>query len=163
MLAALDSGDEARFIFCDISKAFDRVWIQGLLHKLQRAGVTGLILQWFQSYLQDRTQSVVVNGSKSPPLPIKAGVPQGSVLGPLLFVLYINDIVDCIHSNARLYADDTCIFLRYDDPDTAAYQLEQDLEAIPKWAQDWYVTFFFVVVVVNIIMVFVINLQCMLH
>ena len=141
MVEALDKGLDARFIFCDISKAFDRVWFDGLIYKLEKAGVKGKVLDWFNSYLHGRTQSVVINGSKSKPLPITAGVPQGSVLGPLLFVLFINDITESIQSNTRLYADDTCIFLDYEDPDLAAYQLETDLENISNWARRWFVTF----------------------
>ena len=84
---------------------------------------------------------MVINGEKSSNLLLQAGVPQGSVLGPLLFVLYINDITEEIHSNARLYADDTCIFSNHKDPDTAAYDQEQELDRISQWAQNWLVTF----------------------
>ena len=104
---ALDSGKEVRAVFCDISKAFDRVWHAGLLDKIQAAGVTGNVHTWFADYLSDRKQRVVLPGAVSDWTDIRAGVPQGSILGPLLFLLYINDIVQDIGSNIRLFADDT--------------------------------------------------------
>ena len=117
---ALDSGKEVRAVFCDISKAFDRVWHAGLLLKLQAAGVTGKVLAWFKSYLSDRRQRVVIPGGTSDWTSIYAGVPQGSILGPLLFLVYINDIVVDIGSHIRLFADDTSLYINVDDPVTAA-------------------------------------------
>ena len=99
---ALDAGKEVRTVFCDISKAFDRVWHEGLIYKLKAAGVSGDVLRWFQSYLLGRRQRVVLPGSFSEWVYIKAGVPQGSILGPLLFLLYTNDIVKNNGSNIRL-------------------------------------------------------------
>ena len=81
-------------VFCDISKAFDRVWHKGLLYILERYDIKGYILMWIKSYLHSRKQRVFVNGVLSNNLPINAGVPQGSVLGLLLFLSYINDITD---------------------------------------------------------------------
>ena len=82
---ALDEGKEVRAIFCDISKAFDRVWHKGLLYKLSSVGISGSLLQWFTDYLNNRKQRVVLPGTASGWTSIKAGVPQGSILGPLLF------------------------------------------------------------------------------
>ena len=138
---ALDSGKEIRVVFCDISKAFDRVWHSGLIHKLKAAGVTGNLLQWFTSYLENRKQRVVLSGVKSIWNYIKAGVPQGSILGPLLFLLYINDIVTEIRSNIRLFADDTSLYIIVDNPDAAAEILNTDLNKISKWAKSWLVKF----------------------
>ena len=138
---ALDAGKEVRAVFCDISKAFDRVWHTGLLYKLRAAGVTGNVLQWFKNYLSDRKQRVVLPGISSAWNFIKAGVPQGSILGPLLFLVYINDIVTDIGSNIRLFADDTSLYIVVDNPLVAAETLNADLEKISRWAATWLVTF----------------------
>ena len=74
-------------IFCDISKAFDRVWHRGLLHKLKNYGMNGNLLMWVEDYLNDRNQKVLINGKSSSQKPVSAGVPQGTVLGPLLFLI----------------------------------------------------------------------------
>ena len=138
---ALDAGKEVRAVFCDISKAFDRVWHSGLLHKLKAAGVTGEVLNWFKNYLTDRKQRVVLPNATSDWTVIRAGVPQGSILGPLLFLLYINDIVNDIGSNIRLFADDTSLFIIVDNPVTAAECLNSDLNKLSRWAATWLVTF----------------------
>ena len=104
---AVDSGKEVRVVFCDISKAFDRVWHDGLLFKLSSIGISGRLLYWFRNYLADRKQRVVINGCTSEFKLVEAGVPQGSILGPLLFLIYINDIVRELNCNVRLFADDT--------------------------------------------------------
>ena len=137
----LDDGKEVRAIFCDISKAFDRVWHRGLLYKLRRAGITGSLLSWFSHYLQDRKQRVVLPGASSNWSSVQAGVPQGSILGPLLFLLYINDIVEDIQSSIRLFADDTSLYIIVDDPLGAAITLNSDLSRIHRWASQWLVTF----------------------
>ena len=93
---ALDAGKEVRAVFCDISKAFDRVWHKGLIHKLEAAGVAGGALSWFTNYLSDRRQRVVLPGASSDWVYVRAGVSQGSILGPILFLVYINDIVEDI-------------------------------------------------------------------
>ena len=138
---ALDDGKEVRAIFCDISKAFDRVWHRGLLYKLRRAGITGSLLSWFSNYLQDRKQRVVLPGASSNWSTVQAGVPQGSILGPLLFLLYINDIVVDIQSSIRLFADDTSLYIIVDDPLGAAVTLNSDLSKIHRWASQWLVKF----------------------
>ena len=84
---ALDAGDGVRTVFCDIRKAFDHVWHVGLIYKLKAAGVSGDVVRWFQSYLSGRRQRVVLPGSFSEWVYIKAGVSQGSIVGPLLFLL----------------------------------------------------------------------------
>ena len=136
---ALDSGKEDRAVFCDISKAFHRVWHSGLLHKLHAAGVTGEALAWFKNYLSDRKQRVVLPRTSSDWTLIRAGVPQGSIFCPLLFLLYINDIVTDISSNIRLFADDTSLYIIVDNPTTAADCLSMDLNKISRWAATWLV------------------------
>ena len=117
------------------------MWHAGLLLKLKTAGVAGSVLTWFKSYLSDRRQRVVLPGVNSNWTFIRAAVPQGSILGPLLFLLYINDIVSEIGSNIRLFADDTSLFIVVDNPVTAAGQLNIDLQKISQWATTWLVSF----------------------
>ena len=138
---AIDSGKEVRAVFCDISKGFDRVWHAGLIYKLRAAGVTGEVLAWFKSFLSNRRQRVVLPGANSDWVFIRAGVPQGSILGPLLFLLYINDIVLDIKSNIRLFADDTSLFIIVENPFEAANIINNDLAKITRWAGMWLVSF----------------------
>ena len=130
-----------RAVFCDISKAFDRVWHRGLIHKLNAAGVTGEVLAWFTNYLADRKQRVVIPGTTSDSVYIQAGVPQGSILGPLLFLSYINDIVNDIGANIRLFADDTSLYIIVETPAAAAACLNTDLSKISRWSALWLVRF----------------------
>ena len=109
---AVDKGKEIRAVFCDINKAFDRVWHKGLLYKLRCMGCSNRVVKWFESYLSQRRQRVVINGQSSDRVHILAGVPQGSILGPLLFLIYINDIVKHIGcSSACLLTIQVCISL----------------------------------------------------
>ena len=109
IVKAMDEQKEVRFTFLDMSKAFDKVWHNGLLVKLQANGIKGRLLKWFQDYLSNRQQRVVCEGSQSELKPITAGVPQGSILGPLLFLIYINDLPQNISSKVRIFADDTTL------------------------------------------------------
>ena len=93
-------------VFLDFSKAFDTVPHKRLLLKLDHIGIRGKVLKWIQAFLCHRHQRVVINGVSSTWLPVTSGVPQGSVLGPLLFLLYINDLADNLNSDCRLFADD---------------------------------------------------------
>ena len=94
---------EVRAVFLDISKAFDKVWHAGLIFKLQQNGVSGKLLKFFESYLHNRKQRVMINGSYSDYANIESGVPQGSVLGPLLFLIFINDLENNIKSNVKFF------------------------------------------------------------
>ena len=138
---ALDDGKEIRVVFCDISKAFDRVWHKGLLWKLKSAGIRGPLLLWIENYLKNRRQRVVINNSYSGWEDIAAGVPQGSILGPLFFILYINDIVTEIESSIKLFADDTSLYIIVDDPASAAESINSDLHKIHSWSNQWLVKF----------------------
>ena len=138
---ALDAGKEIRVVFFDVSKAFDRVWHKGLLEKLKSIGIDGALLSWFSSYLSNRRQRVIIPGTFSDWTTIEAGVPQGSILGPLLFLLYINDIVTEIQSDIRLFADDTSLSIIVEHPDTANQALTSDIRKIQNWADKWLVTF----------------------
>ena len=104
-------------------------------------GICGPLLTWFVNYLSDRRQTVVIRGQKSDEGFIKAGVPQGSILGPLLFLIYINDITLVTESKMKLFADDTSIYVDFEDAEPATIQLNQDLKAIKEWANQWLVNF----------------------
>ena len=132
---------EVRAVFLDISKAFDKVWHEGLIFKLKQNGISGNLLNLFKSYLHNRRQRVVLNGSYSEYLCIESGVPQGSVLGPLLFLIYINDLESNIKSNIKFFADDTMLFSTVKDPALSATNLNHDLSLIQKWAHQWKMEF----------------------
>ena len=138
---SFDKGVNTQAIFFDVSKAFDKVWHRGLLHKLEAVGIRGSLLEWFTDYLSDRRQAVVIKGAKSHYVPVTAGVPQGSVLGPLLFLIYVNDIVVDIKSVMKLFADDTSMYLSLNNDDIRAEILGSDLEKVSTWATRWKVTF----------------------
>ena len=124
-----------------MSKAFDKVWHEGLIFKLKQNGVDGKFLALFKNYLSNRKQRVVVNGSESAWGAIKAGVPQGSVLGPLLFLVYINDLEDGIKSSVKFFADDTSLSSIVHDPQSSAADLNYDLGLISQWARQWKMCF----------------------
>ena len=107
---SLDGGPQARGVFLDISKAFDKVWHEGLLFKLKQNGISGNLLNVITNFLCQRKQRVVLNGQHSSWTNIEAGVPQGSILGPLFFLIYINDLSDGLTSNPKLFAGDTSLF-----------------------------------------------------
>jgi hypothetical protein len=98
-------------------------------------------LDWLENYLNDRKQRVVIDGQESPWLPVNAGVPQGSVLGPLMFLIYINDITSVVQSNIRLFADDTTLYVDVDDPTAASQALNGDLDGMSQWANQWLIQF----------------------
>ena len=132
---------EVRAVFLDISKAFDKVWHEGLIFKLKQNGISGNLLKFFVSYLQNRKQRVILNGSYSDFSPVESGVPQGSVLGPLLFLVYINDLEKNIKSNVKFFADDTMLYSIVKDPVQTANNLNHDLDIIRQWAYQWKMEF----------------------
>ena len=119
-------------VYLDISKAFDRVWHDGLVYKLKRCSVSGRLLSLVQSFLKDRKQRTVLNGQCSTWGDISAGVPQGSILGPLFFLVYINDLTRDLKCSVKLFADDTSLFTVVEDPNTAANDMNHDLELISQ-------------------------------
>ena len=138
---ALDDKHDACIVFLDVSKAFDKVWHKGLLFKLNQMGITGNALKWIESYLSDRFQRVVVNGCSSQWLYTNSGVPQGSILGPLFFLVYINDLVLNLECDVHLFADDTSLLDCFDDSAESNGKICRDLEKIERWSVLWKVTF----------------------
>ena len=133
---ALDQDKITGTIMIDLSKAFDSIDHQLLLEKLEAYGVAGKEKMWFREYLSGRKQQVSVNGVKSSWNEVKLGVPQGSILGPLLFTMFVNDLPDVLDScSVNLYADDTMIYYSHRDPQQVKEVLERELEAIMMWIQ----------------------------
>ena len=127
-------------IVMDFAKAFDKVPHKRLLHKLNHYGVRGTTNRWIASWLSDRTQTVVLDGTHSDSAPVISGVPQGSCLGPILFVLYINDLPNGISSNVRLFADD-CVLYRNIYSYQDHIELQTDLHKLGIWEQQWLMKF----------------------
>ena len=131
----------------DISKDFDRVWHSGLLHKLKSYGISGQIFGLISSFLINRQLRVVLDGKSSQEYPVNAGVPQGSILGPTLFLLYINDLPDDVICNIAIYADDTTLYSRCNQASDLwqqlelASKLESDLRDTVDWGRKWLVDF----------------------
>lgn len=137
---ALDNGYEIDCVYMDFQKAFDTVPHRRLLQKMQAYGISSQILRWTESFLSERSQFVMVNGENSSWKPVTSGIPQGSVLGPLLFVLFINDLPEIVESTAYLFADDTKVFniiTRAEDRP----KLQRDLDCIADWSDEWLLRF----------------------
>jgi hypothetical protein len=128
-------------IFLDVCKAFDRVWHAGLLHKLRCLGIEGDFFEWLCDYLKGRKIRAVINGQSNEWVDTNAGVPQGSILGPLLFLVFINDITNNIESDIHLFADDTSLLDIIDNHLTSYAKLNRDLNRLSQWASKWLVTF----------------------
>ena len=132
----LESGSNVDTIYLDFAKAFDKVDHGIVLKKLSLLGIRGKLLNWIKSFLSSRTQMALVNGFLSDPAPVTSGVPQGSVIGPLLFLILIGDIdKDVVHSFLSSFADDTRL-LREVKGVRDASSLQSDLEAVYQWAED---------------------------
>ena len=127
-------------IYFDFAKAFDTVPHRRLLGKLAAYGINSNVLNWIKAFLGDRTQVVKVNGEESEAAPVLSGIPQGSVLGPLLFVIYINDLPECVTSDLYLFADDTKI-LKHITSEEDALRLQSDIDSLEKWSQKWLLRF----------------------
>ena len=132
----LIQGKQTDLVLLDFSKAFDKVNHLKLLFKLSQHGVKGDTLNWIRAFLVGRTQAVVLEGESSSEVPVTSGVPQGSVLGPLLFLLYINDLPQNIQSQVRLFADDTAVYLTVNSHE-AANTLQADLDTLQEWELTW--------------------------
>ena len=138
--SVLDVTGQVDMVLLDFSKAFDKVPHQRLLYKLDFYGIRGKNYQWIKSFLTDRRQRCVVNGTASDWCSVTSGVPQGSVLGPALFLIFINDIIDNISSEVRLFADDTVIY-RSINSDADHKILQNDLNTLFNWSATWQMSF----------------------
>ena len=137
----LSEGGSVDTVYLDYSKAFDTVPHHRLLLKLESYGITGNILEWIKDFLCGRKQCVRVNGECSSDREVISGVPQGSVLGPLLFVIYINDIVDVVkNSDMFLFADDSKV-AKHIKSQLDQRELHDDLAALERWSRDWLLSF----------------------
>ena len=136
----LDDGQQVDAVVMDFSKAFDKVAHNRLLWKLEEYGVERRTLCWIRHFLRDRSQCVVVDGKRSDPAPVTSGVPQGSVIGPILFLVYINDLPDCVSSSIRLFADDTIIY-RHIKSEADGQALQDDLRHLEDWERSWQMEF----------------------
>ena len=132
----LTLGKQRDLVLLDFSKAFDKVNHLKLLYKLSCFGVKGNALNWIQSSIIGRTQTVVLDGESSNEVPVTSGVPQGSVLGPLLFLININDLPENIQSQVRLFADDTAVYLTGSNLQDSQV-LQSDLESLQRWERTW--------------------------
>ena len=132
---------EVRGIFLDISKAFDKVWHQGVTSNLKQNGISGNLLKIIEDFLSNRYQRVVLNGQSSGWAAVNAWVPRGSILDPLLFLVYINALSTGLSSNPRLFADDTPLFSDVHDRNISANKLNNDLLKIKSWAYQWKMSF----------------------
>jgi hypothetical protein len=137
---ALDDRGSVDAVYLDFQKAFDKVPHARLLQKLQNYGVPAQLCSWTRGFLSNRRHKVVVNGASSEWAEVTSGIPQGSVLGPLLFVIYINDLPDALSSRAYLFADDTKIFRKIDVPEDEEL-LQRDLNQLTRWSDTWLLKF----------------------
>ena len=141
---ALENGQEVKVVALDICRVFDSVWHKGLLSKLMSFGVGGCLCRWIRDFLHDRFIKVVLNGCESTAGHINAGVPQGSILGPSLFLIYINDLAKVVSNDINMFADDTtlsAVVPNVKSRKITADCINTDLKEIEAWANEWLVKF----------------------
>ena len=136
LLKSFDKKIQMDVVILNFSKAFDTVPHDKLLYKMERYGIQGSTLKWLSSFLKDRTMKVVVEGEESKSVKVESGVPQGTVLGPLMFLCHINDLPDSVQSQVRLFADD-CLLYRPIKSSKDHELFQNDLRELEKWASRW--------------------------
>ena len=124
-----------------LEEYFDKVWHEGLIYKLELFGISGQLLDLLKDFLKNRKQRVFLNGQCSTWENVNAGVPQGSILGPLMFLIYINDLSNGLKSCPKLFADDTSLFSTIFNSNTTTANLNLDLDKIKCWAYQWKMNF----------------------
>ena len=136
----LENGEPVDVLYLDLAKAFNTVPPRRLLRKVEAHGIGGKILQWIGAFLLDRHQRVIVGRSRSGWTPVPSGVPQGSVLAPLLFILYVNDLPSALNCGIKIFADDSKLYKSVILP-ADPIALQKDLDAAARWAEEWQLTF----------------------
>ena len=136
----LEKGKSVDVMYLDFKKAFDKVPHRRLVKKIEQYGVSKQTTKWIEDFLSGRKQRVLVNGTASSERPVTSGVPQGSVLGPVLFLIYINDLPDNITSKCKIFADDTKLY-RVSDEEEDRRTLQEDLTKLDRWAEEWQMEF----------------------
>ena len=133
----IDNKKNIDILYLDFSKAFDTVPHERLLNKLNAYGITNNVHKWIQSFLSDRKQRVRINKSYSDFSPITSGIPQGSILGPVLFIIFINDLPDNVSSNCKIFADDTKIYNTTEN----SQAIQDDINSLMEWSDTWQLRF----------------------
>ena len=133
--AAADEGNYVGAVFFDIRKAFDTVWHDALVMKLRAAGLHDRTLKWLTSFLSDGTKSTLVEGYNSQPAPLHGGVPQGAILSPLLFSIYVNDMPS--DGSTNLFADDTSSYFISPSSSLLSSRLQERVDSLNSWFQTW--------------------------
>ena len=136
----LENEDNFDALYCDFRKAFDSVSHKRLLVKIRKYGIDGELAAWIEDFLTGRRQRVCVNGHFSSWENVTSGVPQGSILGPLLFILYINDLPDTVKCGIKLYADDTKIYQKVNNGEDAK-EFQENIDELYKWSLEWQLLF----------------------
>ena len=140
IVSGVDKGDQMDILVLDFAKAFDKVAHKRLLHKLNHYGVRGQLLKWIRSFLVGRSQCVVVDGARSSDANVDSGVPQGTVLGPTLFLIFINDLAENVNASVRLFADD-CVMYQNVRSVADTESLQRDLDVLHNWELTWLMRF----------------------
>ena len=136
----IEKGQSIDIIYTDFAKAFDKVPHQRLLRKMKDIGIVGNVLNWVRSFLTGRNQRVRVENQFSNSVPVKSGIPQGSVLGPALFVIFINDMPEIVESMCQLFADDAKIFRNASSREDCI-KLQNDSDKLTEWSARWQLSF----------------------